>query len=135
MNKIFLPLLIVVVLSLLLVACGEEKSSVVGDATRGKELYNSTTLGTNSSEGCVSCHKQDASTGDESKAPFTSGTGTRAETRVAGMTAEEYIHESIINADAYVVEGFYAGDMYQKWAEELSEQEIADLVAYLLTEK
>lgn len=135
MKKIFLPILCVMILSLLLTACGGEKSSIVGDTARGKELYTSTRLGIKSAEGCESCHKQDASTGDESKAPFTSGTGTRAETRVPGVSAEEYIHESIVNPDAYVVEGFYAGDMYQKWGEELSEQEIADLVAYLLTEK
>ncbi|MFZ5910257.1 MAG: c-type cytochrome [Chloroflexota bacterium] len=135
MKKIFPSLLFVIVLSLALTACGGGKSSIVGDAARGEELYNSATLGAKSAEGCISCHAYDASVGDESKAPFTAGTGTRAETRVPGMTAEEYIHESIITPDAYVVENYNAGDMYQKWGEDLSEQQIADLVAYLLTEK
>jgi len=135
MKKIFLSLVFVAVLSLLVTACGGGGSSVVGDAARGEELYNSLRLGAKSAEGCTSCHSYDATTGDETKAPFTSGQGGRAETRVAGMSAEEYIKESIVNADAYVVEGFYAGDMYQTWGAELSEQEIADLVAYILTEK
>ena len=51
------------------------------------------------------------------------------------MTAEEYIHESILKPNAYVVENYKEGDMYQKWEAELSEQQIADLVAYLITEK
>jgi hypothetical protein len=51
------------------------------------------------------------------------------------MSAEEYIRESILTPDAYVVEGFQEGDMYQTFGEELSEQQIADLIAYALTEK
>jgi hypothetical protein len=69
------------------------------------------------------------------KAPYTAGTATRAETRVPGMTAEEYIRESFVTPDAYVVETYNAGDMYQEWAKDLSEQQQADLIAYLLTEK
>ena len=51
------------------------------------------------------------------------------------MTAEEYIRESITTPDAYVVEKYKAGDMYQEWAKDLSKQEMDDLIAYLLTEK
>ena len=117
-------------------ACGAKSNGpVVGDAENGKKLYNSKTLGTNSAAGCSSCHNYDASKGKSDKAPYTAGTATRAATRVAGMTAEEYIHESIINPNAYVVENYKAGDMYQNWAKELNDQQIADLVAYLLTEK
>ena len=138
MRKTVLFTLVILVLSaIVLTACGGGKSSgpVVGDPAKGKDLYNRATLGKKSAEGCVSCHNYDESEGDEENAPYTAGTATRAETRVPGLSAEEYIHESIINPDAYVVENYNAGDMYQTWAEELSEQEIADLVAYLLTEK
>jgi len=138
MRKTVLITMIVVILSAMaLTACGGGAADgpVVGDAAKGEELYNRATLGKKSSEGCVSCHNMDASEGDESNAPYTAGSATRAETRVPGFSAEEYIHESIVSPDAYVVEGFNAGDMYQGWAEDLSEQEIADLVAYLLTVK
>jgi len=138
MRKTVLFTLIVIVLSAMaLTACGGGASDgpVVGDAANGEALYNRATLGSKSSEGCVSCHNFDAAAGDESDAPYTAGTATRAESRVPGLSAEEYIHESIVNPDAYVVEGFNAGDMYQTWGEDLKEQEIADLVAYLLTVK
>ncbi|MEI6291707.1 MAG: c-type cytochrome [Chloroflexota bacterium] len=137
MRKLIIGLFILVSLSaLVLTACGGGASGpVTGDAARGKDLYNSATLGTNSAPGCSSCHKYNEAAGKNDKAPYTAGTGTRAETRVAGMTAEEYIKESILKPNAYVVEKYKEGDMYQKWEAELSQQEIADLVAYLVTEK
>lgn len=136
-KTILFTMIILIISAMALTACGGGAADgpVVGDAAHGEELYNRATLGKKSSEGCVSCHNFDATQGDESNAPYTAGTGTRAETRVPGFSAEEYIHESIVTPDAYVVEGFNAGDMYQSWAEDLSEQEIADLVAYLLTTK
>lgn len=137
MRKTILFAMVVLMISAMaLTACGGASDGpVVGDAARGEELYNRATLGSKSSEGCVSCHNHDESQGDESNAPYTSGTATRAESRVPGLSAEEYIHESIVNPDAYVVEGYSAGDMYQFWADDLSEQQIADIVAYLLTQK
>ncbi len=136
-KTILLTLVVLIVSAMALTACGGGASDgpVVGDAAKGEELYNRATLGANSAEGCVSCHNFDESEGDEENAPYTAGTATKAESRVPGLSAEEYIHESIVNPDAYVVEGFSAGDMYQTWEAELSEQEIADLVAYLLTVK
>ena len=131
-----ITLLVSFVLLFVLTACGGgEGGPVVGDAARGEKLYSQATIGTKSAEGCTSCHNYDEAEGPAENAPYTAGTATRAETRVAGMSAEEYIHESIVNPNAYVVEGFQEGDMYQTFSEELSEQQIADLVAYLLTEK
>ncbi len=51
------------------------------------------------------------------------------------MTAAEYIHQSIVDPNAYVVEGFAEGLMYQNYAQDLTEQEINDLVAFTLTLK
>lgn len=137
MRKTVLLTMIVLVLSaIVLTACGGASDGpVIGDAANGEALYNRATLGKKSSAGCVSCHNFDASKGDESGAPYTAGTATRAESRVPGFSSEEYIQESILNPDAYVVDGFVAGVMYQSWGEDLNEQEIADLVAYILTEK
>ncbi|MBI5081727.1 MAG: cytochrome c [Chloroflexi bacterium] len=132
MRKIlFLSLII----ALLLAACGGSSGPVVGDAARGKKLYGQSTLGKKSAEGCVSCHHYDVPDGKDDKAPYTKGTAARSATRVPGLSAEDYIKESILKPDAYVVDKYKAGDMYQKWGEDLSAQELADLVAYLLTEK
>ncbi|MBT3337918.1 MAG: cytochrome c [Anaerolineae bacterium] len=138
MRKTIVVTLIVLMLSAMaLTACGGGASDgpVIGDAAKGEELYNRATLGSKSSEGCVACHNYDETQGDETDAPFTAGTATKAEGRVPGLSAEEYILESIVNPDAYVVEGYNAGDMYQSWGEDLSEQEMADIIAYLLTLK
>jgi cytochrome c553 len=136
MRKLMLVLGLVLVVALVLVGCSSGGGAAgPGDAARGKSLYNKSTLGTKSAEGCVSCHKYDEKEGKAEKAPYTKGTATRAATRVPGMSAEDYIKESITKPDAYIVEGFNKGDMYAKWSTELSAQEINDLIAYLLTEK
>jgi hypothetical protein len=49
------------------------------------------------------------------------------------MSAAEYLRESIVEPDAYVVEGFQPGTMTGDFDTVLTEQEIDDLVAYLLT--
>lgn len=129
-------IVVALVATMVLAACGGGGGAAAGPSPeRGKALYESKTLGSKSAEGCVSCHAYDETKGDDSKAPFTKGTATRAASRVPGMTAEEYIRESITTPDAYVVEKYKAGDMYQEWAKDLSKQEMDDLIAYLLTEK
>ncbi len=136
MRKVTLAgIVVMLVAALVLAACGGGGAPAGPSPERGKQLYESKTLGSKSAEGCVSCHAYDETKGDDSKAPFTKGTATRAATRVPGLSAEEYIRESINTPDAYVVENYKAGDMYQDWAKDLSKQEIDDLVAYLLSEK
>ncbi len=136
MRKItWIGIIIALVAALVLTACGGGGGASSGpNPEHGKQLYNSKTLGSASAAGCVTCHNYDATKGDDSKAPFTQCTGTRAATRVPGLSAADYIRESILTPDAYVVEKYKAGDMYQNWAKELSTQDIDDLVAYLLTE-
>jgi len=138
MRKLMLMIVLLTVTALLLSACGGGSSggaAGAGDVARGKALYNKSTIGTKSAEGCVACHKYDEKEGKAEKAPYTKGTATRSEKRVAGMSAADYIKESITKPDSYIVEGFNKGDMYQKFGAELSAQEIADITAYLLTEK
>lgn len=137
MRKLMLVIALLVVTAMLLSACGGGGGGTAGagDVARGKTLYNKSTIGTKSAEGCVACHKYDEKEGKAEKAPYTKGTATRSEKRVAGMSASDYIKESITNPDKYIVEGFNKGDMYQKYSAELSAQEMADLIAYLLTEK
>ncbi len=46
------------------------------------------------------------------------------------MSAEEYLRRSILHPDEYVVDGYPAGRMRPA---ELSEDDVRDLTAYLLT--
>jgi len=121
--------------ALLLTACGggNTPTTLTGDATRGEALFQQTTIGANNAPGCVTCHSLEA--GVTLVGPSQANVGTRAATAVEGQSAEQYLHESIVNPDAHVADGFTAGVMYPNYAKDLSEQEVADLVAYLLTLK
>ena len=46
-------------------------------------------------------------------------------------TLAQYVHESIVDPNAYVVQGFSAGLMPQNFSQVLKPQQIADLVAFL----
>ena len=65
--------------------------------------------------------------------PGLSGVGTTAETRVAGLNADEYLTQSIKSPNAFVVPDFFADLMPTTFGQTLSEQEIADIVAYLIS--
>lgn len=82
--------------------------------------------------GCNACHTiSGVSSG--TVGPVLDGLATRAATTVAGLTAEEYIHQSILEPSAYIVEGFPDGVMPQTFGDTLTEEQLADLVAFLLT--
>ena len=95
------------------------------DPENGRQLF--TTVNTP----CSSCHRTD--TEQTLVGPGLLNVGDRAGERVEGMTAVEYLHNSIVNPNDYVVEGFLEGLMPQTYGETLTEQEINDIIAYLLT--
>ena len=136
----FPSLIALLALVVLLVACGggeknEQGSSPVGagDAERGKALYEQTVIGPNSAPGCATCHSRDP--GKILVGPSHADVGARAATAVSGVSAEEFLRESIVKPDAHVAESFPPGIMYQNYGEDLTEQEINDLVAYMLALK
>ncbi len=94
----------------------------------GKSLFFETTLGHNS--GCRVCHS--LVPGKVVVGPSLDGVATRAADRVPGMSAKEYLRQSIVDPSAYVVEGF-PDAMLKNFDELLTDQEIDDLVAFLLT--
>lgn len=100
-------------------------------AERGEALYFETTIGVNS--GCRVCHS--LRPGEVIVGPSFDGVGSRAATRVPGLTAEEYLHHSIVDSNVYIVDGFAPGVMLQNYEELLTEEQIGDLVAFLLTLK
>jgi hypothetical protein len=56
-----------------------------------------------------------------------------AATRVPGQSAEAYLYNSIIHPNDFVVQGYLAGIMLQTYEQTLSDQDLADLITYLLT--
>jgi nitric oxide reductase subunit C len=122
--------------SLVQVACGGSENEPADDkepVNYGQELYDGTTIGAASSPGCITCHSLEE--GIRIVGPSHAGLGSRADTVVAGQTAAEYLKESIVNPDAHVTEGFAPGTMYGNYSNELSDEQIDALVAYMLTLK
>ena len=51
------------------------------------------------------------------------------------MSAEDYLRQSIVEPNAHITEGYTEGVMYQNFGEELTNSQINDLVAFLMTLK
>lgn len=143
MRRFTLFFILILALSLALVACGggddggsnasEAEPAVVGNAERGEELYHQNTIGSASAPGCKTCHSTEE--GVVLVGPSHAGVATRAGTEAPGMSAAEFLEQSIRDPNAVVTEGFSPGVMYQNYDKELTDQQIADLVAYLQTLK
>lgn len=121
-----------IILSLILLAalsgCASGvANAAVGDPVRGEQLYHE---GRGDALACTTCHTLD---GSPLVGPSHQGIGERAGTRVPGLSAADYIRQSIVDPSAYVVEG-YPDAMFKDYAELLTPQDIDDLVAFLLTQ-
>lgn len=142
-------LLLLVVLNLILAACGSSSSGGGGEgvpasaddgAARGKALYEQMVIGSNSSPGCITCHSLEP--GLILAGPSHAGLATRATETIKNTnytgnarTVEAYLWESIVDPDLYVEKGFPPRVMYQNYGKDLSEQEISDIVVFMLTLK
>ncbi|HNB35970.1 MAG TPA: hydrogenase iron-sulfur subunit [Anaerolineales bacterium] len=102
----------------------------IPDPVMGEKIYYETAAGVNA--GCRICHSL---TKDERIiGPSFYGIATRAGERVPGLTAEEYLYQSIVDPNAYVVSGYPSGQMIQNFGTLLTEEEIQDIIAFLMTQ-
>ncbi|HSR47299.1 MAG TPA: c-type cytochrome [Anaerolineales bacterium] len=104
-----------------------------GDPENGKILAEG-------SLGCAACHLLSnagpAWTADGANPGIATRAGERlAETGYAGQaeTPDQYLLESVVNPNIYLVDGFQAGIMPANFATRLTHQDAADLIAYMLT--
>jgi len=89
-----------------------------GNAASGKTVFTST--------GCGSCHTF--------KEAGTNGTvGPNLDDALKGKD-DAFVHESIVNPNAHIAEGYAPGIMPQTYGSQLSDKQLADLVSFL-TEK
>lgn len=93
--------------------------AVTGDAAQGEALF--------ASLGCVGCHSLDGTPG---AGPSLAGVAGRVGNTVAGQSAADYLHQAIVEPNAYVLEGY---SPIMPAYDTLSESDLASLVAYLLT--
>ena len=104
-----------------------QAEEIVGSPTSGELLYDA-------EFGCTDCHRNGSS------APDTVGTFARvtderlAEARFAGYTVEQYLVESIVRSGDYVVDGYSSGLMPANFGARMTDQQLADIVSFLLTQ-
>jgi Pyruvate/2-oxoacid:ferredoxin oxidoreductase delta subunit/mono/diheme cytochrome c family protein len=95
----------------------------------GREIFEGS--GMSAQAGCQICHSLEP--GRRLVGPSLAGIAVSAQGRVAGQSAEQYLRESILDPDTYIVEGYRTGEMLPIYEEQLSEDEIDALVQFLLT--
>lgn len=86
-----------------------------GDAAAGETVF--------ASAGCGSCHTYEA-------AGTSAQVGPDLDESLADKDAQ-FIYTSIVDPDAEIAEGFSAGIMPGNYSEQLDDQQLADLVAFL----
>lgn len=101
-----------------------------GDAQRGRAIFESGGEKYTEQFYCSRCHSLD---GADGYGPTMQGIAALAAERVPGISPEEYIHQSILEPDAFIVPG-YRENMGLIHSRLLSQQEVEDLVAFLLTQ-
>jgi mono/diheme cytochrome c family protein len=95
---------------------GGGDGAAAGDPAAGKEVFGAA--------GCNTCHTL-------ADAGATGQVGPDLDEVLQGQDAA-FIHESIVDPDAMVAEGFSPDLMPENYGQQLSEKELADLVAYLV---
>lgn len=99
-----------------------------GDPNRGKQIIEQV-----AQPPCGTCHTIPGIPGAVGTVgPDLAGVATRASQRVPGESAEQYLRESLVNPNAYVVPGFPSPSPMPSY-EALGSQQINDVVAFLLT--
>lgn len=100
----------------------------IGSPSQGERLFYS---GGSSGVPCSSCHTLDGIT---LVGPSLQGIAVQAAMRVEGQDAETYLRNSILAPAEFIVPDFQ-NLMNQAYATSLSEEDISNLVAFLLTQQ
>jgi cytochrome c oxidase subunit 2 len=90
----------------------------------GREIFTSA--------GCDACHTLADADATAQVGPDLTDLAAAAEKRKPGMSAEEYVKESIVNPPAFAVEGYSGTTMPKTYEDQLTPEEIDTLVEYLL---
>ena len=102
-----------------------------GDAASGADVY--------ANNGCAGCHGDPAEPGTNGVGPHLGDIGVVGAERIEGTSAAEYVYESILEPNAFIAPECPTGPcnepsgMNPNFGDVLSEQNMADLIAYLLS--
>jgi nitric oxide reductase subunit C len=99
-----------------------------GNVAQGKKIFNKV-----ASPPCSACHSIEA--GVTLVGPSLANVGATAGTTEPGMSAEAFLRESLVDPNAYLASGFGPNIMPATYGTQLTEKQIDDLVAYLMSLK
>ncbi|HEX2908543.1 MAG TPA: cytochrome c [Phototrophicaceae bacterium] len=99
---------------------------ISGDAKRGKEIFHGTA-------NCATCHRVD--TEETFVGPSLKTIANRAGYKRLNMDAKTYLYNVIVNPDLNIIPLTKPGIMPRTFEKQLTQQDIADIIAYLLTLK
>jgi len=124
---------VVAAVAAMLAGCGSSNDSTTASVSAGEKLFNSATIGAD--PGCVTCHSLDE--GKVIVGPSLAGIATDAAGDAAdrGISTEEMLKIMITDPNDEVVEGFPADTMPQDFGKQLTEQQLNDVIAFLMTLK
>ncbi len=114
-------------ISLLISAC-LGSTEVTGKPDQGASLFYASQIG--DAPGCATCHS--ITPGEIIVGPSLADIASRASSPIPGLATEEYIRQSILEPNAYIAEGFSPNVMYAKFSETLTQEQVQDLIAYLM---
>lgn len=106
-----------------------------GNPDNGKVIFNTPHDTANGTWACAQCHSVST---DQARiiGPGLWNLVAEAGSYVPGEDAEAYIHESIVNPNAFIAPGdppYPPGLMPQNWGDVLTPQELDDVIAYVLS--
>ncbi len=105
----------------------------IGDADRGESLFEGRF-------GCIACHGDLESPGSNNVGPHLAGIGTVGGTRVEGLSAVQYIYDSVRNPGLFIAPECKHGPCTEptampEYASLMNLQHFADIVTYLLEQE
>ena len=131
--SLFVLLALVACLSAGIAACSAgpfspaaSASGSVGNAAGGDTAVSEVAFAS-----CSRCHSTEP--GVTLVGPSLAKVGATAETASSGMSAAAYLRQSIVDPNAHLVPGFSGNIMPANYGSQLTDKQIDDLVAFLMT--
>ena len=120
----------IIAVAFVLAGCGGGKESagpvpsatVADPAAAGRQVF--------ASAGCAGCHQFDAAGSSGTTGPNLD-TRVRPDAEDAGEPVEDFVYESIVSPNAYVAQGYPKNVMPRDFGDSLTQEQIAELVAFV----
>ena len=118
----------VLCIAIFIAACGGNDS---GEPATGEEIYDTRYMRAGGVK-CSECHTLEEQ--GAGQIVSLASLSEQAAERVEGMSAEAYVRQSILDPNAHLIDGSSRSAMPANYGEILSDEEIDNLVAFLLQE-